>query len=143
MTDPDLIRFLDAQAPVRDQIVEELTAGSKQRHWMWFVFPQLAGLGRSTMAERCAIRDLDQAERYLADPTLGGRLRHDVRLMLGHADKSALQILGSPDNLKFRSCITFLARAAWNDVDRALFKQALDQFYEGKPDQRTEQLLGR
>jgi uncharacterized protein (DUF1810 family) len=143
MTDTDLIRFLDAQAPVRDRVVEELTAGSKRTHWMWFVFPQLAGLGHSAMAERYAIRDLDQAKRYLADPTLGERLRHDVRLMLRHADKSALQILGSPDDLKFRSCVTLFARAASSDGDWSLFKQVLDQFFDGKPDSRTEQLLGR
>jgi len=110
------------------RVVEELTAGNKRTHWMWFIFPQIAGLGHSTMAERYAIRDLDQAKRYLDDPTLGERLRHDVRLMLGHAGKSALQILGSPDDLKFRSCLTLFARAASNDDDRCLFKQALDQF---------------
>jgi uncharacterized protein (DUF1810 family) len=101
MTDTDLIRFVEAQAPARNRVVEELTAGSKQTHWMWFIFPQLAGLGRSAMAERYAIRDLDQAKRYLDDLILGERLRRDVRLMLRHVDKSALQILGSPDDLKF------------------------------------------
>ena len=75
-------------------VVEELTAGNKRTHWMWFIFPRVAGLGHSTMAERYAIRDLDQAKRYLDEPTLGERLRHDVRLMLRHAGKSALQILG-------------------------------------------------
>ena len=100
MTDRDLIRFVEAQAPVYHQATEELTAGLKQTHWMWFVFPQLAGLGRSAMAERFAIRDLDQAKRYLADPILGDRLRHSVDLMLRHSRKSALQILGSPDDLK-------------------------------------------
>ena len=123
------------------RVVEELTAGNKQTHWMWFIFPQLAGLGHGTVAERYAIRDLDQAKRYLADQILGDRLRHDVRLVLRHAGKSALQILGSPDDLKFRSCLTLFARAASNDGDRSLFKQALDQFYEGKSDPRTEQLL--
>ena len=93
MTDPDLIRFVEAQTPVHHRVIEELTAGDKRTHWMWFVFPQLAGLGCSAMAQRYAIRDLDQARRYLADPTLGERLRHDVRLMLRHADKSAFQIL--------------------------------------------------
>jgi uncharacterized protein (DUF1810 family) len=143
MPDPDLIRFVEAQDAVRWLVVEELTAGRKQTHWMWFIFPQLAGLGRSAVAERYAIRDLDQAKRYLDDTTLGDRLRHDVRLMLRHADKSALQILGSPDDLKFRSCITLFAHAASNDGDRSLFKEALDKFYEGKPDPRTEELLGR
>ena len=141
MTDSDLVRFLEAQASVYARVVEELTAGNKRTHWMWFIFPQIAGLGHSTMAERYAIRDLNQAKRYLDDPTLGERLRHDVRLMLRHAGKSALQILGSPDDLKFRSCLTLFARATSNDDDRSLFKQALDQFYEGKSDPRTEQLL--
>ncbi len=95
------------------------------------------------MAERYAIRDLDQAKRYLADPTLGDRLRHDVRLMLRHVDKSASQILGSPDDLKFCSCVTLFAHAAWNDEDRSLFERALEQFYEGEPDPRTEALLAR
>jgi uncharacterized protein (DUF1810 family) len=143
MTDPDLVRFVEAQDSVRRQVVEELTAGHKQTHWMWFVFPQLAGLGHSAMAERYAIRGLDEAERYLADPVLGDCLRHDVRLMLRHAGKSAFQILGSPDDLKFRSCVTLFAHAASNDEDRCLFKEALDQFYEGKSDPHTEQLLRR
>jgi uncharacterized protein (DUF1810 family) len=123
------------------RVVEELTAGNKRTHWMWFIFPQIAGLGHSPMAERYAIRDLDQAKRYLDDPTLGERLRHDVRLMLRHAGKSALQILGSPDDLKFRSCLTLFARATSNDDDRSLFKQALYQFYEGGPDPLSERLL--
>jgi uncharacterized protein (DUF1810 family) len=126
---------------VRRRVLEELTAGHKQTQWMWFIFPQLAGLGHSVMAERYAIRDLEQAKRYLADPILGDRLRHDVRLMLRHKGKSALQILGSPDDLKFRSCATLFAHAASNEDDRSLFKQALDQFYKGKSDPRTEQLL--
>ena len=106
MTDPDLIRFVEAQASVYHRVVEELTAGHKQTHWMWFVFPQLAGLGHSTTAERYDIRNLDQAKRYLADPTLGDRLRQDVRLIMRHKGKSALQILGTPDDLKFQSCLT-------------------------------------
>jgi uncharacterized protein (DUF1810 family) len=137
LTDPDLLRFVEAQDSVRRQVVEELSAGYKQAHWMWFVFPQLAGLGHSAMAERYSIRDLDQSKRYLADPVLGDRLRHDVRLMLRHTSKSALQILSSPDDLKFRSCMTLFGLAASNEEDRSLFKQALDQFYEGKPDPRV------
>ena len=143
VTDPDLVRFVEAQDSVRRRVVEELTAGQKRTHWMWFVFPQLAGLGHSAMAERYAIRDLDQAKRYLADKILGDRLRHDVHLMLCHKNKTALQILGSPDDLKFRSCMTLFAHAASNEDDRSLLKQALEQFYEGKPDPRTEQLLAR
>lgn len=107
MTDPDLIRFVDAQDQIYEQVVDELSSGRKRSHWMWFIFPQLAGLGHSTMAQRYAIQDLDQARRYLADAVLGERIRADVRLMLRHKSRSALEILGSPDDLKFRSCLTF------------------------------------
>jgi uncharacterized protein (DUF1810 family) len=112
VTETDLIRFVDAQAQVYSQVVEELTDGHKRTHWMWFIFPQLSGLGHSAMAQRYAIRDMNQARRYLADPILGDRLRHDVRLIVSHKGKSALKILGSPDDLKFRSCITLFSHAA-------------------------------
>ena len=141
VTDADLVRFLDAQSDVHDEVTKELTEGRKQTHWMWFVFPQLEGLGHSSMAQRYAIRDLDQARRYLAHPLLGSRLRRDVRLMTSHKGKSALDILGSPDDLKFRSCLTLFAEAASDDSDKALFKQALDQFYGGQADPRTMELL--
>ena len=140
MTDSDLVRFVNAQASVYEQVVDELSEGRKRTHWMWFIFPQVAGLGRSPTAQHYAIRDLDQAKRYLADPILGSRLCQDVRLLVGHEDKSALEILGSPDDLKFRSCLTLFAQAASNSPDRTLFEQALHQFYDG-PDTRTLQLL--
>jgi uncharacterized protein (DUF1810 family) len=141
VTEADLIRFINAQSQIYAQVVEELTSGRKSTHWMWFIFPQLAGLGRSAMADRYAIRDLDQARRYLNDPILGNRLRQLVRLMTNHKGKSALEILGSPDDLKFRSCLTLFCQAASDDSDRALFTEALDQFYRGKPDHRTFELL--
>jgi len=141
VTEADLIRFVDAQAQVYRQVVEELTHGRKRTHWMWFIFPQLSGLGRSTMAERYAIQSIDQARRYLADPILGDRLRHDVRLMLQHRGKSALEILGSPDDFKFRSCLTLFYEAASAESDRSLFAEALEQFYYGEPDPRTLELL--
>src|SRR5258705_13973803 len=93
------------------------------------------------MAQRYAIRDLDQATRYLADPILGSRLRHDVRLMIGNKGKSALEILGSPDDLKFRSCLTLFDQVASDNSDRMLFIEALDQFYDGEPDPRTLELF--
>jgi uncharacterized protein (DUF1810 family) len=93
------------------------------------------------MAQRYAIRDLDQARRYLADSVLGSRLRRDVRLMTSHEGKSALDILGSPDDLKFRSCLTLFAQAASDDSHRSLFTEALQQFYDGTPDPRTLELL--
>ena len=141
MTEADLIRFINAQSQIYAQVVEELTSGHKSTHWMWFIFPQLAGLGRSATADRYAIRDLDQARRYLNDPILGNRLRQLVRLMTNHKGKSALEILGSPDDLKFRSCLTLFCQAASDDSDCVLFTEALDQFYRGKPDHRTFELL--
>jgi uncharacterized protein (DUF1810 family) len=141
MTDPDLIRFLDAQDQIYAQVVEELTKGSKQTHWMWFIFPQVAGLGRSAMAQHYAIRDLDQARRYLADPILGRRLRQAVGMMLDHKGKSAFEIPSFPDDLKFRSCQTLFRDAATENSDRALFTRALDQFYAGQPDDRTLELI--
>jgi len=136
--DADLVRFLDAQSDVYEEVVKELAEGRKRTHWMWFIFPQVAGLGHSSMAQRYAIRDLEQAKRY---PLLGDRLRHNVRLMMSHKAKSALEILGSPDDLKFRSCLTLFAEAASAGSDLALFKQALEQFYSGKADPRTTELL--
>jgi uncharacterized protein (DUF1810 family) len=109
---------------------------------MWFVFPQVGGLGRTATAQHYAIRDLDQARRYLADSLLGPRLREVVKLVMKHKGKSALEILGSPDDLKFRSCLTLFREAATESSDRALFTEALNQFYRGEGDDRTLELLG-
>ena len=141
MTEADLIHFVNAQAQVYRHVVEELTDGRKRTHWMWFVFPQLSGLGYSPMAQRYAIRNIDQARRYLADPILGNRLRNNVSLMISHKDKSALEILGSPDDFKFRSCLTLFCEAASDKSDQSLFAEALNQFYNGEPDPRTLELL--
>ena len=141
MTEADLICFVNAQDQVYSQVVKELTDGRKRTHWMWFIFPQLKGLGHSAMAQRYAIRDLAQARGYLTDPILGRRLRHDVQLMARHKGRSALEILGSPDDLKFRSCLTLFGEAAIDNSDRLLFKEALDQFYGGEPDPGTLKLL--
>jgi len=140
--DADLTRFVEAQDPIREQITAELAGGQKRSHWMWFVFPQLIGLGHSPMARKYAIKDMAQARRYLADPVLGERLRLDVRLMLSHKDKTALRILRSPDDLKFRSCLTLFHAAASDHSDSAVFAEALEQFYDGEPDARTLALLG-
>jgi uncharacterized protein (DUF1810 family) len=141
MPDPDLIRFLDAQDEIYDQVIAELSNGRKRSHWMWFIFPQLAGLGRSAMTQRYAIHDLDQARRYLADPILGPRLRQVTKLMIDQKAESALEILGSPDDLKFRSCLTLFREAASENSDRVLFAKALDQFYHGQADSRALELL--
>ena len=141
MTEADLVHFVDAQAQVYRQVVEELTDGRKRTHWMWFIFPQLSGLGHSAMAQGYAIRNIDQARRYLADPVLGNRFRDDVRLMVRHKGKSALEILGTPDDFKFRSCLTLFREAASDKSDKSLFAEALNQFYNGEPDARTLELL--
>jgi uncharacterized protein (DUF1810 family) len=142
MTDnAKLADFVATQNSVYDQVVRERRVGRKQTHWMWFIFPQLSGLGHSAMAQRYAIRDMDEARRYLADPILGDRLRHDVRLMVRHKDKSALEILGTPDDFKFRSCLTLFYEAASDESDRSLFAEALEQFYYGETDPRTLELL--
>ncbi|MFZ2081165.1 MAG: DUF1810 domain-containing protein [Xanthobacteraceae bacterium] len=141
MTDADLIRFLDAQDQIYQQVVDELANGRKETHWMWFIFPQLTGLGHSGMAQHYAIRDLDQAKRYLADSILGPRLRQAVRLLLDQKGKGAFEILGSPDDLKLRSCLTLFREAATENSDRVLFTKALEQFYRSQPDDRTLELL--
>ena len=137
----DLGRFVAAQDPLLPQIEKELAAGRKQTHWMWFVFPQLAGLGHSSMAERYAIADLDEARRYLAHPLLGERLRRHVALVLAHKDTSAHRIFGSPDDLKFRSCLTLFRAAADDQHDRQLMSDALARFYGAEDDSRTLALL--
>lgn len=140
MTSSDLAHFIEAQNFVWPQVAAELEAGHKRTHWMWFVFPQIAGLGFSHRAQLYAIKDLDHARRYLADPVLGARLREGVRLMLLRAGRPAIDILGSPDDMKFRSCLTLFREAA-DEPDAALFDAALDAFYGGVPDPRTLDLV--
>ena len=135
MDDPhDLQRFVEAQAPVFDAVVAELAAGRKRSHWMWFVFPQIAGLGFSAMAQRYAIRSLAEAEAYLGHPVLGGRLRRCTDLVNAVEGRSITAILGSPDDVKFRSSMTLFARAAPSE---ARFRRALDRYFEGEPDAAT------
>jgi len=121
-----------------DAVLAELGSGRKRSHWMWFVFPQLQGLGLSGMAQRYAIGSLEEASAYLAHPVLGPRLRQCCELMLRVPDRSAHEILGSPDDTKFRSCVTLFRVAAPGEP---LFQQCLDRYYDGQPDQRTLELL--
>lgn len=130
----DLERFVAAQEPVIATVYEELSRGQKRSHWMWFVFPQLQGLGSSAMARRFALTSLAEAKAYLAHPTLGVRLRARCALVIAVPERSITDILGSPDDLKFRSCLTLFQRAA---PDEPLFQQGLELFYGGEPDQRT------
>ncbi len=138
-SDPfNLQRFVDAQQLVYADACRELRAGQKQSHWMWFIFPQVAGLGYSRTAQRFAIGSLEEAAAYLAHPVLGHRLRECTRLALDVADGSAEQIFGWPDWMKFRSSMTLFAQAA---SENALFVAALDRFFDGEPDEVTLGLL--
>ncbi|GAB3653454.1 DUF1810 domain-containing protein [Nocardioides korecus] len=135
MTDPhDLDRFLAAQDGVHAQALRELRDGRKTSHWMWFVFPQLAGLGSSVMAQRYAIGSLTEARAYLEHPVLGPRLLECARALLAHGDRTALQVMGSPDDVKLRSSMTLFAAVAGSDP---VFQQVLDAFFDGEPDPRT------
>ena len=134
-----LLRFTDAQDGAFETALAELRAGAKQSHWIWFVFPQLASLGRSPTAQYYAIRSLEEARAYLAHPLLGPRLRQCTEALLPHAGhRSADANFGSVDALKMRSSLTLFDLVAPDDV----FARALDSFFAGEPDQRTLALIG-
>ena len=134
-----LQRFVDAQASIYPQVLAELTAGSKRSHWMWFIFPQIAGLGTSPTAQRFAIRSMDEATSYIAHPVLGPHLRECTTLILTHANRSVADIFPYPDDLKFHSSLTLFAAA---DPDTSLFRSALTTFFSGQRDEATLSLLG-
>ncbi|MDH5832907.1 DUF1810 domain-containing protein [Luteimonas kalidii] len=136
-TDP-LKRFRQAQADVYPAALRELRAGRKRTHWIWFVFPQLRGLGRSATSEAYGIADLAEARAYMADPVLGPRLREAAQAMLSHRTLAASDVLGELDALKFRSCLTLFALA---DPDEPVFAAALERFFAGERDPRTLELL--
>jgi uncharacterized protein (DUF1810 family) len=139
----DLERFVAAQNPVWDQVRAELRRGRKSSHWMWFVFPQLAGLGSSPTARAYALSGLDEARAYLAHPVLGPRLREAAQLALAVPGRTASEVFGHPDDLKLRSSMTLFARAAPDDPDRddSVFADVLDRYFDGAPDPRTVDLL--
>jgi uncharacterized protein (DUF1810 family) len=130
----DLQRFVDAQRGVYAQVELELRAGRKESHWMWYVFPQLQGLGHSPMAQRFALSSLEEANAFLDHALLGPRLRHCTRLVTGVVGRSIEDIFGYPDNLKFHSSMTLFAHAA--DDDR-VFMDALSKYYASEFDRRT------
>ncbi|MDS0297895.1 DUF1810 domain-containing protein [Halogeometricum sp. S1BR25-6] len=140
MTDDpwNLRRFVEAQESVIDDVKEELRAGRKRTHWMWYVFPQMEGLGRSQMTRRYAIASYDEADAYLAHPTLGPRLRECTAIVNAVEGRSANEIFGSPDDLKFRSSMTLFDAVA---DDPAPFRTALERYYGGEPDPKTLELL--
>jgi uncharacterized protein (DUF1810 family) len=141
MPDPyDLDRFVRAQDPVLAQVRRELAEGRKRSHWMWFVFPQLRGLGHSAMAQRYAIGSLAEARAYLAHPVLGPRLVECTALVNRVEGRSAHEIFGSPDDLKFRSCMTLFALA---QPAAPVFREALEKYFGGAPDPRTRELASQ
>lgn len=135
----DLQRFLDAQADAYDTALAELKRGRKTSHWMWFVFPQIAGLGHSAMARFYALESLDEARAYLAHPALGARLLACVEAVNALQGRTAHAIFGSPDDLKFRSSLTLFAKAA---PEEAAFAEALAKYFGGRLDELTLERLG-
>ena len=131
--------FIQAQNTVYPSVIKELTEGRKRTHWMWFIVPQVKGLGRSTMARRFAIGSLEQAKEYLQYDILGARLRECAELLLLHPDKSALEIFGSIDTLKLHSSLTLFTLASPNK--KCVFDELLDQYFEGSYDINTIRML--
>jgi uncharacterized protein (DUF1810 family) len=133
-----LDRFLRAQDPVIDTVRTELRAGRKLTHWMWFIFPQLRGLGHSSMAQYYGLADLAEARTFLAHETLGPRLRNCTDILMSIGDRNAYQIFGSPDDLKLCSCLTLFTQVA---EDHSPFDEALHRFFKGQHDHHTKKLL--
>ena len=134
----NLDRFVVAQASVIDDVLSELRSGHKQSHWMWFVFPQIKGLGRTPTSVEYAISSGDEARVYLQHPVLGTRLKECTRLVLLVEGRSALEIFGSPDDMKFRSSMTLFAQVSSDDD---VFERALQKYFDGVPDRLTLNLL--
>jgi len=140
MEDPfDLARFLNAQAGVYPQVLAELGSGQKRSHWVWFIFPQMKGLGSSSHAQLYGIGSIEEATAYWRHPVLGPRLEQCTILVNQVQKKPINQILGSPDDLKFRSSMTLFSRAA---SDTSVFNDALQKYFAGQPDPLTLELLG-
>jgi uncharacterized protein (DUF1810 family) len=134
----DLDRFVEQQDRSYDAVLDELRRGRKASHWIWFIFPQIAGLGHSSMSQRYAIASLAEARAYLDHPVLGGRLRECVRLILGVEGRTAEEIFGPIDAMKVRSSMTLFHRAAPDEPEFAL---VLDRYYEGVEDEATDARL--
>jgi uncharacterized protein (DUF1810 family) len=134
----DLHRFVAAQDGIYDRVLAELRGGRKTSHWMWFVFPQIAGLGYSPTSRRYAITSLDEARAYLAHPVLGARLAECAAILAGLPDRTAEQIFGEVDALKLHSCMTLFMHAA---PAEPVFRQVLGQYFDGIPDTATEERI--
>jgi uncharacterized protein (DUF1810 family) len=137
----DLERFLEAQAPIYQQVRQELASGKKRSHWMWFIFPQIEGLGSSPTAQHFAISGIDEAVAYLDHPVLGTRLRECAGLVYAVEARSASEVFGYPDDLKFHSSATLFAESARRkpaaDSDSQIFEDLLTKYFAGKPDRAT------
>ncbi len=138
LLDPE--RFLSAQAPVYGQALAELRGGQKRSHWMWFIFPQIEGLGHSATSIHYAIKGLEEARAYLKHPVLGSRLRESAEAVYAVEGRTASEIFGFPDDLKLRSSMTLFAAAA---EPESVFVRVLEKYFQGKHDERTLQLLMR
>lgn len=136
----DLERFVTAQERDYPRALAELRAGRKRSHWMWYVFPQMRGLGASPMSERYGIGSLAEASAYLAHPILGPRLRECAEVVLAIEGASARDIFGDPDDLKLRSSATLFARAS---APGSVFETVLEKYFDGAPDERTVRLLAQ
>ena len=136
----DLSRFLKAQEQDYEQALREIRSGRKRSHWMWYIFPQIQGLGFSPTAQYYAIRDLQEARDYLAHPVLGARLKEISSALLDLNGLSASEIFGYPDDLKLRSSMTLFRMA---DLNEPVFLEVLEKYYDGKPDARTVGLAGK
>ena len=138
LTTHGLQRFVEAQDRVYESVCNELALGEKTSHWMWFVFPQLKGLGRSPIARRYGLESADEALGFWQNPILGTRLKQCMKLVLAQPNTTARDIFGSTDDLKFKSCMTLFAQVA---PEEPAFQQALARFFGGKPDETTLKLL--
>ena len=134
----DLRRFVEAQERTYDSILDELRVGQKRRHWMWYIFPQIKGLGASAMSEKYGISSEEEARAYSEHPILGSRLRECAQLVINVEGRSAEQVFHYPDNLKFRSCMTLFEQCA---KDNGIFRDALLKYFDGKPDRLTLDIL--
>jgi uncharacterized protein (DUF1810 family) len=139
MVEDEFEHFLDAQEPIYGEVLKELSAGQKQSHWMWFIFPQIQGLGHSPMAQKFALESLEQARRYVQHIELGQRLRQCTQLVLQINGRPVSEIFGFPDDLKFHSSMTSFALAVPNDP---IFKSTLEKYFGGKLDGKTVAIVG-
>ena len=133
----NLTRFIDAQNPIYDSVLQELRNGVKRGHWMWYIFPQISGLGMSPISQRYAIKSLDESKKYYAHPILGPRLQECTQLVMDVEGRTANEIFGPIDSLKFRSCMTLFEYG----TNEQLFYNALVKYFGGEADQRTLDIL--